>query len=163
MENTEEEGGAKAPLLIRHSIKKRNFPNKIRPLRNWLNRCLSTRFSMKKLFLSAVLTSLLVLGYLVCKSNWVLNYNSYQYSVPRLKPYAACVVQRTKLDSLWKKDEKLFLNETDITTTLRYIMCSTSAEPSGGFDQSILPRLQIILSIRQVCFSDGSGVKAVSE
>ncbi len=117
MEDPEEEGSAREPLLIRQPIKTRHFPKKIRPLRTCCNRFLMSRFSMKKLFFSSVLVSLLVLGYLVIKSNWMLNYNSYQYSIPRLKAYAACVVHRPNIDSLWLKDNDLFYNESDSTTT----------------------------------------------
>ena len=84
MDDAEEDSVAavSAPLLIRHSLKKRK---KIRPIRTCLTRYFSFRFSMKKLFMTSVIVTLILLVYLVSKSNWMFGYHSYHFSVPRFK------------------------------------------------------------------------------
>ena len=72
---------------------------------------------MKKLFLTSIIVSLFLLGYLMFKSSWRFGYYSYQYSVPRLKAYAACVVQTDKLESLWLKGKDLLSNDSETSTT----------------------------------------------
>ena len=80
MDDAEEDSVAavSAPLLIRHSLKKRK---KIRPIRTCLTRYFSFRFSMKKLFMTSVIVTLILLVYLVSKSNWMFGYHSYHFSV----------------------------------------------------------------------------------
>lgn len=159
MEEPEEEG-ANSPLLIKHSIKKRIFSKKIRPVRTFLGRFFTTRFSMKKLFLCSVIASLLLLGYLMSKSSWMFNYYSYQYSAPRLKAYAACVVRKDDFESLWLKSKDLHSNDSlplPTTTTVT----TTAAPKSDNFERDNYQHRRIVLIVSKTSYS--SAFKSVSE
>jgi hypothetical protein len=83
---------------------------------------------MKKLFLAAVVVSILFLGFLMAKSSWTFSYYSYQYTAPRLKAYAACVVQPRTASAVFG----VSANETEAVTT-------TVAAPAGeNYQGSIL-------------------------
>lgn len=77
----------------------------LRPPRFSLGRRALSGTVLKKLFLGATLVSLIILGYLVYRSNWLIHYNSFQYSIPRLKPYAACVtIQNDPLQNIFRNE-----------------------------------------------------------
>ena len=161
MEDPEGDVGSNVPLLIPHSVKKRHFPKKLRPLRTF-NRCLTSRLSMKKLFLFSVIVSVLFVGYLICKSNWMFGNYSFQYSAPRLKPYAACVVHKTDFVKMWVKDKDSFSNESQTTTIAETTTVASSAR--RRLEQSEKDSFQhrrIVLIVSKTSYS--SAFKSVSE
>ena len=159
MDDAEEDSVAavSAPLLIRHSLRKRK---KIRPIRTCLTRYFSFRFSMKKLFMTSVIVTLILLVYLVSKSNWMFGYHSYHFSVPRLKSYAACVVQKSDLENLWLKDKGLFNNETEL-----FDATTTTTTKSEIFEKDVasnnFQHRRIVLIVSKTSYS--SAFKSVSE
>ena len=163
MDDPEDDGGSNAPLLIPHSVKKKHFPKKLRPLRT-LNWCLTSRLSMKKLFFCSVIVSLLLLGYLVCKSNWMFGNYSFQYSAPRLKPYAACVIHRTDLEkmTMWVSNKDSFANDSEATTMAATTTTTPPARKLIEKDSSSsFQHRRIVLIVSKTSYS--SAFKSVSE